>query len=65
MTMIVIGFAATSAKATLIPYNFVWRNLSDDDVVIEILYCGICHTYIYYVQNDWWGSTFPLAPGQI
>ncbi len=34
-----------------------------DEVVIEILYCGICHTDIHYVQNDWGRSTFPLVPG--
>src|SRR6478609_5021978 len=63
MTMNVLGYAATSAKAALEQYRFERRDLRSDDVSIEILYCGICHTDIHYVQNDWGRSTFPLVPG--
>lgn len=63
MTMNVLGYAAHSAKAPLTPYNFVRRDPRADDVVIEILYCGICHTDLHYVQNDWGRSSYPLVPG--
>jgi alcohol dehydrogenase (NADP+) len=63
MTMNVLGYAAPSAKAELKPFRFERREPRDDDVVIEILYCGVCHTDIHYVQNDWIGSIFPLMPG--
>ena len=63
MTMNVLGYAAPSAKADLAPYRFSRRDTRADDVVIEILYCGICHTDIHYVQNDWGISIFPLVPG--
>src|SRR6476661_416840 len=63
MTMNVLGYAATSAKAALEQYRFERRDLRSDDVSLEILYCGICHTDIHYVQNDWGRSNFPLVPG--
>jgi alcohol dehydrogenase (NADP+) len=63
MTMNVLGYAAYSAKAALTPYDFVRRDPRADDVVIEILYCGICHTDLHYVQNDWGRSSYPLVPG--
>ena len=63
MTMNVLGYAASSAKAQLEPYRFERRDPRNDDVVIDILYCGVCHTDIHYVNNDWGGSIFPLVPG--
>jgi alcohol dehydrogenase (NADP+) len=63
MTMNVLGYAAPSAKAALEPYRFERRDVRSGDVVIEILYCGVCHTDIHYVQNDWGRSVFPLVPG--
>jgi uncharacterized zinc-type alcohol dehydrogenase-like protein len=63
MTMNVIGYAASSAKVQLEPYRFERRDMRADDVVIDILYCGVCHTDIHYVNNDWRGSNFPLVPG--
>lgn len=63
MTMNVLGYAAQSAKDVLNPYRFVRRDPRADDVVIEILYCGVCHTDLHYVRNDWGFSTYPLVPG--
>jgi alcohol dehydrogenase (NADP+) len=63
MTINVLGYAAPSAKANLTPYQFERRDMRSDDVVIEILYCGICHTDLHYVNNDWGISIFPLVPG--
>jgi len=63
MTMNVLGYAAPSTKAALEPYRFERRDPRPDDVVIEILYCGICHTDIHVVSNDWGGSMYPVVPG--
>ena len=52
------------AKASLIPYTFERRAPVDNDVVIEIQYCGICHTDIHQVNNEWGGSSnYPMVPG--
>jgi len=63
MTMNVIGYAAPSAKAELSSYNFVRRDPRSDDVVIEILYCGICHSDVHHARDDWNNTTFPVVPG--
>ena len=63
MTMNVLGYAAPSAKAELAPYQFERRDIRADDVVIEILYCGICHSDVHHVNNDWGGTTYPIIPG--
>jgi alcohol dehydrogenase (NADP+) len=63
LTMNVLGYAASSAKAALAPYRFVRRDTRADDVVIEILYCGVCHSDLHHVYNDWGGSTYPSVPG--
>jgi uncharacterized zinc-type alcohol dehydrogenase-like protein len=57
------GFAVEKAKAPLAPYSFQRRAPSDHDVVIDIKYCGICHTDLHQVGNEWGGSQFPLVPG--
>ena len=63
MTMNVLGYAAHSAKDALAPYRFVRRDPRADDVVIEILYCGVCHSDLHQARNDWGGSTYPMVPG--
>jgi len=59
----VIGYAANEAKAALTPFSFERRNLLDNDVMVDILYCGICHTDIHQVKNEWGLSTYPMVPG--
>ncbi|NHI03816.1 Cinnamyl alcohol dehydrogenase/reductase [Candidatus Nitrosotalea sp. TS] len=63
MTIKVRGYAAQQAKATLGPYSFERREPSDHDIVIDIGYCGICHTDIHQVGDEWGGSKFPMVPG--
>lgn len=57
------GYAAKSAKAPLTPYSFERRDPKENDVVIEIKYCGICHSDIHQVRDEWGGSVFPMVPG--
>jgi uncharacterized zinc-type alcohol dehydrogenase-like protein len=57
------GYAALKAKAPLAPFQFERRDPRPNDVVIEIKYCGICHSDIHQVRNEWGGSNFPMVPG--
>src|SRR6266496_157782 len=61
--MKVQGYAAQQAKAPLNPYSFERRESRDHDVVIDIQYCGIWHTDIHQVRDEWGASTFPMVPG--
>lgn len=57
------GYAATAAKVPLAPYDFERRELRDHDVLIDILYCGVCHSDIHQTRDEWGGATFPMVPG--
>lgn len=63
MVMQVSGFAAHSATEKLAPWSFERRDPRPDDVVIEILYCGVCHSDTHNARNDWGGATYPMVPG--
>ena len=63
MTCNVRGYAATSSRSPLGLFPFVRRSPRPDDVVIEILYCGVCHSDIHNVRNDWGGASYPMVPG--
>ncbi len=63
MTVNVLGYATQSAKASLAPYHFDRRDPRTDDVVIEILYCGVCHSDLHQARNDWGNSIYPMVPG--
>jgi len=63
MSINVLGYAAHSSKDDLVPYRFDRRDPRPDDVVIEILYCGVCHSDLHTVRNDWGGTTYPIVPG--
>ena len=61
------GYAATKAKDRLAPYSFERREPRDHDVVIDIKYCGICHSDIHQTRDEWSDyqeeSIFPMVPG--
>lgn len=63
MTLDIKGYAAFSAKDDLVPHRFVRRDPRDNDVVIEILYSGVCHSDIHSARNDWGGANYPMVPG--
>jgi uncharacterized zinc-type alcohol dehydrogenase-like protein len=58
-----IGYAAHDAKSPLMPFSFERREPGAQDVHIEILYCGVCHSDLHQVRDDWAGSTYPIVPG--
>ena len=57
------GYAALAASENLVPWNFTRRNPRPHDVLVDILYCGICHTDIHFIRNDFGISIYPLVPG--
>ncbi|MEE9653705.1 NAD(P)-dependent alcohol dehydrogenase [Kluyvera ascorbata] len=61
--MKVLGYAATNPSAPLAPFTFERREPRPDDVVIDILYCGVCHSDLHQARNDWGFSTYPIVPG--
>ncbi|MDN7138986.1 NAD(P)-dependent alcohol dehydrogenase [Pseudidiomarina sp. 1ASP75-14] len=58
-----VGYAAHSAQDDLAPFHFERRDLRDNDVAIEILYTGICHSDLHQLRNDWDMSEYPMVPG--
>ncbi|WP_462266248.1 NAD(P)-dependent alcohol dehydrogenase [Mucilaginibacter sp.] len=57
------GYAAQSAKTQLAPWSFERRELGPHDILIEVLYCGVCHTDWHLINNDWYEGIFPMVPG--
>ncbi|TCV96616.1 NAD(P)-dependent alcohol dehydrogenase [Biostraticola tofi] len=63
MSLNILGYAAQSSESALGPHQFVRRDPRADDVVIDIEYCGVCHSDLHQARNDWGGAIYPLVPG--
>jgi alcohol dehydrogenase (NADP+) len=57
------GYAANSATENLVPFNFERREVRLNDVKFEILFCGVCHSDLHQVRNEWGHSQYPIVPG--
>ena len=57
------AYAAMAAKTPLAPFSIDRREPGPQEVLIDILYCGVCHTDIHQVADDWGGALFPMVPG--
>ena len=57
------GYAARSADTPLAPFTFERRELRANDVRIDILYCGVCHSDLHTVRGEWPGTVYPCLPG--
>jgi alcohol dehydrogenase (NADP+) len=57
------AWAARGAGTPLSPFTIERRQLGPRDVQIDILYCGVCHTDIHQVRDEWTGGIFPMVPG--
>jgi uncharacterized zinc-type alcohol dehydrogenase-like protein len=57
------AYAAVSAKTPLAPFSIERREPGPNDVLIEILFCGVCHSDVHQARDEWGGSTFPMVPG--
>ncbi|KAL5231926.1 hypothetical protein ABZP36_030702 [Zizania latifolia] len=58
-----VGLAARDASGRLSPLTLTRRSTGDDDVVIKILYCGICHSDLHCMKNEWKNAIYPVVPG--
>lgn len=63
MTQTVNCYAALSADTPLVPHRIERRDLRPDDVQIDILYTGVCHSDLHMARNDWGWTHYPIVPG--
>lgn len=57
------AMAAMTAGADLVPFSFTRRVLKENDILIAVKYCGLCHSDLHQVKNDWKGGIYPMVPG--
>ncbi|HTD24669.1 MAG TPA: NAD(P)-dependent alcohol dehydrogenase [Terriglobales bacterium] len=62
-TVQALGYAAESAQSALSPFSFQRREPLPRDVQLEILYCGVCHSDLHTVRNEWQNTVYPCVPG--
>lgn len=58
-----IGYGAQQASDRLAPFKFDRRDTGPEDVRIDILYCGVCHSDIHQARNEWQNTVYPCVPG--
>jgi len=57
------GFAAQTKETPLAPWNFNRREVGPRDVHFDIDFCGVCHSDLHQIRNEWGGSIYPMVPG--
>lgn len=57
------GYAAQQPTTPLAPFSFSRRDPKENDVVVEIEFCGVCHSDIHSVRNEWGNAVYPMVPG--
>ena len=57
------AYAAAAPGARLAPFTVSRREPGPNDVLIDITYCGVCHSDIHQVRNEWFPGIFPMVPG--
>ncbi|KAF9603415.1 hypothetical protein IFM89_036116, partial [Coptis chinensis] len=57
------GWAARDNTSVLSPFHFSRRNTGEDDVAFKVLFCGICHSDLHSIKNEWGMSRYPMVPG--
>jgi uncharacterized zinc-type alcohol dehydrogenase-like protein len=57
------AYAAMTATTPLVPFNFERRDPGPNDVQVEILYCGVCHSDLHQARDEWGESIYPMVPG--
>ncbi|MGQ0527224.1 MAG: NAD(P)-dependent alcohol dehydrogenase [Alphaproteobacteria bacterium] len=58
-----VGYANKNSHSALKPFEFQRRNLGQNDVLIEIMFCGVCHSDVHQVRNEWKNTVYPCMPG--
>ncbi len=61
--MSALAYAASSKTAPLVPFSIDRRAPGPDDVQIDILFCGVCHSDLHTARNEWQNTTYPTVPG--
>jgi alcohol dehydrogenase (NADP+) len=56
-------YAAQNGRSPLVPFEIQRRDPGPNDVQIEILFCGVCHSDLHTVRNEWHNTTYPCVPG--
>nr|AAM64913.1 cinnamyl-alcohol dehydrogenase CAD1 [Arabidopsis thaliana] len=59
----VFGWGARDKSGVLSPFHFSRRDNGENDVTVKILFCGVCHTDLHTIKNDWGYSYYPVVPG--
>jgi uncharacterized zinc-type alcohol dehydrogenase-like protein len=57
------GYAVHNDHSPLIPFSFERRDTGPKDILIEILFCGVCHSDIHQARNEWGNALYPMVPG--
>ena len=57
------AYSVPSASAPLAPFTFERREPGPNDILIDLFFCGVCHSDIHQARDEWGGSTFPMVPG--
>jgi alcohol dehydrogenase (NADP+) len=57
------AYAAQTKDSNLAPWNFQRRDVGPRDVQFDILFCGVCHSDLHQIKDEWGGSIFPMVPG--
>lgn len=57
------GYAAQTNQSDLAPWEFQRREVGPHDVQFDILYCGVCHSDLHQIRDDWFPGIFPMVPG--
>ena len=57
------AYAAQAANSKLAPFSIQRRDTTDDDVAIDILYCGVCHSDLHQARDEWHNTIYPVVPG--
>lgn len=57
------GWAASGPGSKLVEKEFPFPEIGAEDVALEVLHCGVCHSDVHLIQNDWENSQYPLVPG--
>ena len=57
------AYAARNAESKLAPFELQRRNLRDNDVQMDVLFCGVCHSDLHTARNEWKNTVYPVVPG--
>jgi alcohol dehydrogenase (NADP+) len=57
------GYGTPNAQSPLAPFNFTRREPGPTEIVVDILYCGVCHSDLHMARNEWGNAIYPLIPG--